>query len=88
MSTGQIVFYAGIGLLCITLILLVVFLIKKPQYHPENVIYSEAEDKSKPHFRSHYISERMPARGSEPYGVKGTEIIEHGNQMDDKTELL
>lgn len=36
MTTGQLIFFSGVGLLALTLILAIVFCIKKPQYIPEN----------------------------------------------------
>lgn len=36
MTIGQLVFYAGIGLLLATIMLAVIFVVKKPEYHPEN----------------------------------------------------
>lgn len=38
MSTGQILFYAGVALLIVTVILAVFFFVKKPQYTPEGVV--------------------------------------------------
>lgn len=39
MTTGQILFYCGAALLGLTLILLIIFLIKKPKYEPETAAY-------------------------------------------------
>ena len=36
MTFGQILFYSGIGLLGLTIILTIVFIIKKPKYTPES----------------------------------------------------
>ena len=46
MSTGQIVFYAGIGLLVVTIILAVIFMVKKPVYHPENAAVAGGENRT------------------------------------------
>lgn len=35
MTTGQLVFYSGVGLLALTILLAVVFAVKKPRYDPE-----------------------------------------------------
>ena len=35
MTTGQLLFYAGAALLGLTVILLIIFLIKRPKYQPE-----------------------------------------------------
>lgn len=37
MTTGQMLFYSGVGLLVLTILLAIVFLVKKPQYIPEQV---------------------------------------------------
>ena len=42
MTTGQILFYSGAALLGLTLILLIIFLIKKPKYEPETAAYDGA----------------------------------------------
>lgn len=36
MTTGQILFFSGIALLMISIGLTILFVVKKPQYHPEN----------------------------------------------------
>lgn len=36
MTTGQMMFYAGTGLLGVTVLLAIVFAIKKPKYQPQN----------------------------------------------------
>lgn len=43
MTTGQILFYSGVGLLGLTVVLAIIFAIKKPQYKPGNVVYSAAD---------------------------------------------
>lgn len=43
MTTGQLLFYAGAGLLLATVILAVVFAKKKPQYRPENAAVFESQ---------------------------------------------
>ena len=37
MTTGQMMFYAGAGLLGLTVLLAIVFAIKKPKYQPQNL---------------------------------------------------
>lgn len=40
MTTGQLVFFSGIGLLIVTLILSIIFfIVKKPTYKPENSVH-------------------------------------------------
>lgn len=38
MTTGQLLFYSGIALLVVTVIVAIVFFIKKPVYRPENAV--------------------------------------------------
>ena len=45
MTTGQIMFYGGIGLVALALLLLIVFMIKKPKYVPENAVYDASANK-------------------------------------------
>jgi len=42
MSMGQIVFYCGAGLLALTVILAIIFIIVKPKYKPENAVAAAA----------------------------------------------
>ena len=44
MTFGQILFYSGIGLLGLTIILTIVFIIKKPKYTPESEAYSGLDE--------------------------------------------
>ena len=39
MSQGEIVFYSGVALFICTIIVAILFTIKKPEYKPENEIY-------------------------------------------------
>lgn len=50
MTTGQLVFCSGVGLLIVTLILIAVFALKKPRYAPQGAAYSGpgADQKSHP----------------------------------------
>lgn len=62
MSTGQLVFYSGVGLLIFTIILGIVFWVKKPQYIPENAAYDGGTDKNTRKLRSGYPTDRLTIR--------------------------
>lgn len=42
MTTGQLVFYCGAALLALTVILIIIFAIKRPKYQPENAVVPPA----------------------------------------------
>lgn len=60
MSTGQIVFFSGVGLLLITITLAAFFVIKRPQYSPENVAYDDAGNTQR--LRNGYPTDRLTIR--------------------------
>lgn len=62
MTTGQLIFYSGIGLLIITIILGIIFWIKKPQYIPENAAYDATGNKRTQKLRSGYPTDRLTIR--------------------------
>ena len=43
MTTGQLLFYGGAVLLGLTVLLAIIFIIKKPKYTPESAAYAEAD---------------------------------------------
>lgn len=59
MTTGELVFYSGVGLLAFTLLLAVVFLIKRPKYVPENLSNIQDGRGSTQKLRSGYPTETM-----------------------------
>lgn len=61
MTTGQLLFYAGVALLLVTVILAVIFLIKKPVYRPENVAYAETVGQTQS-LRNGYPTDRLTIR--------------------------
>lgn len=61
MTTGQLLFYAGIALLALTVILAVIFLIKKPVYHPENAVYTGSTGQTQK-LRNGYPTDRLTIR--------------------------
>lgn len=62
MTTGKLIFYSGIGLLVLTIVLGIIFWIKKPQYIPENAAYDGAGDKRTQKLRSGYPTDRLTIR--------------------------
>lgn len=64
MTTGQMVFYAGIGLLGLTIILAIIFLIKKPKYIPSKATYDVPKGTQK--LRNGYPTDRLTIRREEP----------------------
>ena len=44
MSTGTIIYYSGFGLLALTILLAILFAVKKPEYIPERASAVEADD--------------------------------------------
>lgn len=83
MTTGQLLFYAGIATLVLTVLLAVVFLVKKPRYDPESAAHS-ANTSQTQKLRNGYPTDRLtirrePRENSVPSAVpaeRGTERIE------------
>lgn len=87
MTTGQLLFYAGVALLGATVILAIAFLIKKPKYVPESATYSTS-DNATISFRSGYPTDRMTIRRDSP--IRATELL-NTNPLDNsakRTEML
>jgi len=59
MTTGQIIFYSGIGMLILTVIIGVAFWIKKPQYTPESAVYHGIDGKGTQKLRNGYPTDRL-----------------------------
>lgn len=75
MTTGEILFYAGIALLVVTVGLIVFFLIKKPKYTPEDDPYFSGDDRTQvlhngyptdPLTRRHDMGAAEPQPGTMP----------------------
>ena len=66
MSTGQLVFYGGAALLAVTILLAVVFLIRKPVYTPEKAVYDGAAQNRTQPFRSGYPTDPLTVRRDTP----------------------
>lgn len=61
MTTGQIIFFSGVALLVLTIIMVIIFIIRKPKYIPGNAIYSET-DKGTQKLRNGYPTDRLTIR--------------------------
>ena len=62
MTTGQVIFYSGVGLLIFTIVLGVAFWLKKPQYIPGNAAYDQGADKNTRKLRSGYPTDHLTVR--------------------------
>ena len=73
MTIGQLVFYGGLALLGLTIIVAIVFLVKKLAYQPENPIYERtAAGRTQP-LRNGYPAEKESIRHG---GSKRTEPMQ------------
>ena len=59
MTTGELVFYSGVGLLAFTVLLAVIFLIKRPKYVPESLSHIPDGTGGTQKLRSGYPTETM-----------------------------
>lgn len=64
MTLGQLLFWGGAGLLGLTVILAVVFLIKKPKYVPSKAAYESSGETQR--LRNGYPTDRLTIRRDEP----------------------
>ena len=69
MTTGQLVFCSGIGLLILTIILACIFWLKKPQYIPGNVALDGMGIPKTRKLRSSYPTDRLTVRKNEKPAV-------------------
>lgn len=79
MTTGQLLFYAGIALLALTVILAVIFLIKKPVYCPENAIYAGSTGQTQK-LRNGYPTDRLTIRREQKAIRPDTAILNEGTE--------
>ena len=61
MTTGQVLFYAGVGLLTVAIVLAVIFAVKKPEYHPENAAILPGDAHTTP-LRNGYPTDPLTVR--------------------------
>lgn len=82
MTTGEMIFYAGAALLALTVVLAVVFAVKKPVYRPES---AAADDRSATQpLRNGYPTDPLTVR-RERSATRETEVIDASQQT---TELM
>lgn len=68
MTTGQLVFYSGVGLLALTILLAVVFAVKKPRYDPEAAGLGPGTGSTRK-LRSGYPTDPLTIRRASPAGA-------------------
>lgn len=77
MTTGQVIFYSGVGLLVFTIVLGIAFWLKKPQYIPENAAYDQGADKNTRKLRSGYPTDHLTVRREPEQPImSGTAILQ------------
>lgn len=86
MTTGQMVFYSGVGLLVLTIIVALVFLIRRPKYIPEKAVYGEAASNVTQRLRNSYPTERVTIRRETVPADRETQATELIGS--EETELL
>lgn len=83
MTTGHLVFYGGLALLGLTILAAIIFLVKKPIYHPEDPIYETTGAGSTQHLRNGFPTEKETIRRG---SSKRTESMET-EAFDDEADL-
>ena len=59
MTTGEILFYSGVGLLGLTVLLAIIFIIVKPKYEPENGVYDSGDPGRTQKLRNGYPTDQI-----------------------------
>lgn len=77
-TMGQLVFYSGVGLLILTIILVCFFWAKKPQYIPGTAAYDGMGDSKTRKIRSGYPTERLSVRKEEKRVVTPETVVIQG----------
>ncbi len=62
MTTGQLIFYSGVALLGLTVILAIIFIIKKPKYIPESAVYDSMASGKTQRLRNGYPTDHLTVR--------------------------
>lgn len=85
MTTGQLLFYGGVTLLGLTIVLAIVFIIVKPKYKPESGTYDGADPDITQKLLNGYPTDRMTIRreSPRPSDPEETELL-----FDDRTEPM
>lgn len=80
MTAGQLMFYTGIALLVLTVLLAVIFLVKKPMYNPESVAYSSGTRRTQK-LRNGYPTAQLTIRRERPESAApNTAALECGTE--------
>lgn len=79
MTTGQLVFFSGVGLLIVTLIVGIIFMVKKPTYKPENPVHCTTQTR----YMSYPTNDLTVALEHPEHFQENDTII-----LSDETELL
>ena len=87
MTTGQLVFYSGIGLLIMTIALAILFAVKKPKYNPESIAYIEADGNTK-RLRSGYPTDCLTNCKETERMVNARTVQQEKAELLGETELL
>lgn len=77
MSTGQLIFYSGVGLLVLTIALGIVFWLRRPQYIPENADHDEDPSKNTRKLRSGYPTNRLTVRREPKHPIISETAVLH-----------
>lgn len=96
MTTGQLVFYSGVAILALSILLAVVFAVKKPQYNPEAAGRGPGEAGNTRKLRSGYPTDPLTVRREGPETpaqlgtVRLTEEVASGTAVlpEERTALL
>lgn len=87
MTTGQLLFYGGVALLGLTVLLAIIFIVKKPKYTPESAAYTEADPGRTQSLLNGYPTDRMTIRRG-PAQSAAAEAIEQSQETELLTETL
>lgn len=87
MTTGQLLFYGGAALLGLTVLLAIIFIIKKPKYTPETATYAGTDPGKTQKLINGYPTDRMTIR-RESVQTVATEAIEQSQETELLTETL
>lgn len=79
MTTGQIVFFSGVTLLVLTIILAIIFIIRKPRYIPGNAIYGEA-DRDTQKLHNGYPTDRLTIRRESARSINPDTVVLSGGK--------
>ena len=89
MTTGQLIFYCGVGLLILTVLAAIAFAVKKPKYMPEYSVYGSAETVHTQPFRNGYPTEKETIRRDQPQDrFDGSLRLTESEELERKTAAI